>query len=121
MSETANRVINIIVDHILVCEERFKSINSPEDFVSTTEGGIRLDAIAIRLQSVGENIKRLIRMQPELKTKTTNIDWDAIVRLRDFISHHYESLDHELIFNICKIHLVPLKEKLMRELSEENS
>ncbi len=50
MSETANRIINIIVDHILVCEERFKSINSPEDFVSTTEGGIRLDAIAIRPQ-----------------------------------------------------------------------
>jgi uncharacterized protein with HEPN domain len=32
-----------------------------------------------------------------------------IMRLRDIISHHYEAIDYEIIFDICKNHIPQLK------------
>jgi uncharacterized protein with HEPN domain len=34
----------------------------------------------------------------------TEIEWDKIMRLRDIISHHYENMDHEIIFDVCLNH-----------------
>jgi uncharacterized protein with HEPN domain len=31
------------------------------------------------------------------------------MRLRDIVSHHYEKVDHEIIFDICQNHLPNLK------------
>lgn len=35
------------------------------------------------------------------------------MRLRDIISHHYETIDYEIIFDICENHILKLKEKLL--------
>ena len=31
------------------------------------------------------------------------------MKLRDIISHHYEHMDHEIVYDICKNHLPSLK------------
>ena len=92
MSEIEKEILEIILEHISVCEERFASIEQPSDFVNSSEGNLILDSIAARLQAIGENVKRVIKHYPDFQKKYPEVNWDDIVRFRDFISHHYELL-----------------------------
>ena len=42
------------------------------------------------------------------------INWDNIMRLRDIVSHHYEQVDHEIIFDICKNHIPKLRKTIQK-------
>lgn len=117
MSETEKYIYEIILEHLEVCEKRFSKINSPKDFVSSEYGNTLLDSIVTRLQAIGENLKRLLKNNSRLETQYPHIEWNKIVKFRDFISHHYEKLDYEIIFDICKTDLPPLKELINSELN----
>ena len=73
----------------------------------------------MRLQIVGENVKNLASLDPELLQKYPEIEWDKIMRLRDIISHHYDVLDHEIIFNACKENLPELQKVIERMLKSD--
>ncbi|MBN2394954.1 MAG: DUF86 domain-containing protein [Candidatus Atribacteria bacterium] len=34
-----------------------------------------------------------------------DIEWNKIARFRDLVSHHYEQIDYEIVYDICKNHL----------------
>ena len=108
--------LETILDHIETCEKRFIAIQQPEDFVASDQGTILLDAIVARLQAIGENIKSISKKSPILFEKYPQIEWEKIIRFRDFISHHYEMLDYEIVFQICKIYLPNLKNVVSEEL-----
>ena len=42
------------------------------------------------------------------------------MKLRDIISHHYERMDHEIIFDICKNHIPILKETVQKIMEKES-
>ena len=75
-----------------------------------------LDAITTRLQALGENIKSLNKTNDTLEIKYPKVEWQKIIMFRDFISHHYEKLDYEVIFDICKTDLPLLKAAIVAEL-----
>lgn len=75
-----------------------------------------LDAIVTRLQAVGENLKNIFRKQTILEEKYPEIEWSKIIRFRDFISHHYEMLDYEIVFEIGKNYLPKLQTVIEEEL-----
>jgi len=117
MFENEKYTYEIILEHLNVCEKRFLEIKMPNDFVNTEYGSILLDAIVARLQAIAENLKRLLKHNTTLKEKYPAIEWDKIVLFRDFISHHYESLDYEVIFDICETDIPQLKEVINAELN----
>jgi uncharacterized protein with HEPN domain len=63
----------------------------------------------MRLQIIGENVKSLAKLSPDHLERFKDVEWQKIMRLRDLISHHYDALDHEIIFNICQIHIPTLR------------
>lgn len=103
LDETLKYTLETILEHISKCETRFSKISSPEDFVATEHGNLVLDSIVTRLQVIGENVKNIAKKHPELLEKHTEIEWNKIIRFRDFISHHYEMLDYEIFFKFAKI------------------
>jgi uncharacterized protein with HEPN domain len=117
MSETHKYILEIIHEHMLVCEKRFSEIKTANEFNDTEYGNTLLDAIVTRLQSIGENIKRIIKNDNQFASKYPEIEWDKIIRFRDFISHHYEMLDYEIVFEICKTDLPQLKQVILKELN----
>lgn len=45
------------------------------------------------------------------------------MRLRDIVSHHYEKVDHEIIFDICENHLPELQgtiKKMVDDIQQES-
>lgn len=86
-------------------QERFAHIHISDDFVLSSEGATMLDAIVMRLQVIGESVKKLEKIDPALLDRYTVIEWSKISRFRDLVSHHYDSVDHEIIYDICRSHI----------------
>jgi len=117
MSDTEKYTLEIVLEHLTVCEKRFSEIKEPRDFVDSEYGNTLLDAIVARLQAVGENLKRLLKHNDALLKKYPGIEWEKIIKFRDFISHHYEKLDYEVIFDICKVDMPQLIDTITEELN----
>ncbi|TGK03007.1 DUF86 domain-containing protein [Leptospira langatensis] len=109
MSEEFRDRLRFILESIHLVESRFRSIEAADDFISNEEGQILLDSISMRLQAIGENIKSINKHQPDLLLRYNSIDWTNIMRMRDIISHHYEGLDYEIIYDVCKEKIPDLK------------
>jgi uncharacterized protein with HEPN domain len=102
MNDAVRDSLENIQASIILIQRRFIDIQTADQLLSDTDDLLTLDAVAMRLQIVGENEKSLASLAPELLQRYPEIEWDKIMRLRDIISHHYDVLDHEIIFNACK-------------------
>jgi uncharacterized protein with HEPN domain len=101
-------------------ERRFRGIKSPDDFVKSEDGGDRLDAIAMMLIAIGENIKSIDKVSGKtILQKYPEIHWPGVKGVRDILAHDYFNIDPEEIFAICAKDLAPLKaviEAIRKEL-----
>jgi uncharacterized protein with HEPN domain len=103
-------ILDLMLESIKLVQERFSRVGIPDDFVSTSEGVTLLDAISMRLQVIGESVKQIQKVNPVFLEKCSEIEWDKIARFRDLVSHHYEHVDHGVVFDICKRHMPKLGE-----------
>ena len=107
-------IIDMMLESIKLIQERFAKVNMADDFVSTPEGVTLLDAIAMRLQVIGESVKRIQKMSPASLKPYSHIEWNKIAKLRDLVSHHYEQVDYEIVYDICKVHIPLLAEAIQK-------
>jgi len=107
-------ILDLMLESIKLVQERFLRIKIPEDFVTTSQGVTLLDAISMRLQVIGESVKQIRKVDPALLQEYSEIEWDKIARFRDLVSHHYEHVDHEVVYDICQVHIPKLAESVQR-------
>ncbi len=89
--------------------ERFKAIESSDDFVADEIGLEKLDGISMRLIAIREGFKNIDKLTDKTLLPTyPDIDWQGVKGVRDILSHHYFQLDAETIFEICDVHLQEL-------------
>lgn len=106
--------VQLILESIQLIQRRFGNLNKPDEFVSSDKGILLLDSISMRLQVIGELLKKIDKRDGSFLKTYDHINWDNIMRLRDIVSHHYEKVDHEIIFDICKNHLPQLESALQK-------
>ena len=107
-------ILDLIIESIHLVQERFSRIRVPDDFVLAQEGVTLLDAISMRLQVIGESVKRIEKTDLSLLQRYADIEWDKIARFRDLVSHHYEHVDHEIVYDICETHIPKLREVIQK-------
>ncbi len=100
--------LQLILESLDLINSRFLKIKIADDFVSNDDGVLILDSIAMRLQVVGELLKKIDKRDNSFLKNYKEINWNNIMRLRDIVSHHYEKVDHEIIFDICTNNLPQL-------------
>jgi uncharacterized protein with HEPN domain len=106
----------LISESIELVLNRFEDIRKPDDFVLDDNGVTILDSIAMRLQVIGELLKKIEKANHSFLKNYDEINWENIMRLRDIVSHHYEKIDHEIIYDIRQNHLPPLKKTIQEML-----
>lgn len=112
---TTEELVNFILESIRLINRRFSTIKTSDDFVNTDDGLDRLDAISMRIQSIGEALKNLYKRNQELLLKIADKNyWSEIIKARDFISHHYVDIDSETVFDICHNELEELEDKVLQ-------
>jgi uncharacterized protein with HEPN domain len=98
---------------IVKIERRFAGINNADDFIKSEDGADRLDAIAMMLIAIGENIKSIDKISGKtLLQKYPNIHWPGVKGVRDILAHDYFNIDPDEIFAICAKDIRPLKEAI---------
>ena len=106
-------LLQFILESISLIKKRFDGILSSDDFLASDDGLMRLDAISMRLQSIGEALKNIDKRDRdfllEIADKTY---WSNIIKTREIITHHYIDIDSETIFMICDEKLDDLENKI---------
>jgi uncharacterized protein with HEPN domain len=93
--------LELTLTHTEVIIQRMISVPNAEWFISGDEGEKTYDSVIARLQPIGENIKKIEKLEPGFTKKNLRLNPADIIRFRDLISHHYELLDYQVIFAIC--------------------
>jgi len=101
-----------ILESITLIKERTYKVEKATDLVRVEDGFMLMDSVALRLQVIGEHVKKVDTLDPGLFPEKLQIDPEPIIRFRDFISHHYEKTDYEIIFDIIKSNLPSLELKI---------
>lgn len=111
---TTAELIDFILESLRLIHRRFNGIKSSDDFLDSDEGLDKLDAISMRLQSIGEALKNLDKREKELLLRVGDEEyWSKIIRTRDILSHHYIDIDAETIFMVCDEKLAELEQKIL--------
>jgi uncharacterized protein with HEPN domain len=100
--------LELILDSIKVIESGLRKIKTAD----MEEKLLFTDSLAIRLQQIGENVKKINLIDKDFFEVKLGLDVNQIIRFRDFISHHYEKTDFEIILDICENHIPLLKKKI---------
>lgn len=104
--------LELIREHIGVILERMKKISTAQGFIASEEGQILYDSILVRLQSIGENVKKIESIEDGFTEQHLHLDPRPIIRFRDIASHHYELMDYQVIYGICTKNIVELNHAL---------
>ena len=112
--------LHSVFDSIDIIQKRIEVINKADDFVSTPAGAMILDSIAMRLQVIGESLKNIDKVDPSYLLQFKTIEWEKIIKMRDLISHHYDTVNPEVVYDIYLNHLPVLKSTITDMLKEFN-
>lgn len=99
-------------------------IGTVEDFTCSADGEMRLDAIAMMLIAIGENLKKLDRYLEASKFEQfPDVDWRGAKGIRDFLSHAYFDIRADVIFGVCRQDIPRLQgaiQSLKSEYQQDN-
>ncbi|MFV0554796.1 MAG: DUF86 domain-containing protein [Mangrovibacterium sp.] len=117
----ALETISLIVENLVIVQQRTEHIDSTDDFISSAQGMILLDSVCMKLVAVGESIKNLDKLtHKELLIQYPQVAWKQAMGMRDIIVHHYFDIDAEQIFDTLKED-IPLLLHTLTEMKAEIS
>lgn len=100
--------------------ERASVAASPDDFLMSPDGMMRLDAICMNLIALGEAVKGLDKItKGELLPNYPEIFWSGVMKMRDKIAHHYFEMDAEVVFKTLIEDIpsmLPIVQRMIKEL-----
>ena len=93
----------------IVHTERALLYVSDIDLNQLEEDSMRFDAVLRNLQIIGEAVKQI---PDDLRDLQPQIPWTKIAGIRNLLVHHYFHVDSEIVTDICRNHLLPLRDAL---------
>ncbi|GHT54378.1 hypothetical protein FACS189446_3880 [Bacteroidia bacterium] len=92
-----------------------------DDFLTSSQGMILLNASCMKLFSVGEEVKSIDKRTDKLLFSLyPTIEWREVMKMRDVIAHHYFEIDAEKIFIILRVDIPPLL-SVVRQIRQDLS
>jgi uncharacterized protein with HEPN domain len=103
-----NIYIERIINDATKIGKYLEEVNTFKDFEKNDE---KVDAVILNLEQIGETAKKLSDI-----TKHTypSIQWPSIVGLRNMISHEYEGIRLNIIYDIATVNIPELLSKLLK-------
>jgi uncharacterized protein with HEPN domain len=57
------------------------------------------DAILFRIVVIGEAAKTVVQRDPDLARELSEVEWSALARMRDRITHQYWAVDAQIVWD----------------------
>lgn len=92
----------LYVDDIIAAAAKIGRLINGHSYASFVADEAVFDAVLFNLQVIGEAVKNL----PDVaRTALPEVDWSGPARLRDFIAHHYFSVDASIVWDAAGNHV----------------
>ena len=102
--------------------ERASVVNTPNEFLCSPGGMLRLDAICMNLIALGETVKGLDKLtEGQLLPKYPEIYWKGVMGMGDKISHHYFEIDSDVVFKTIQEDVPQMINVVSRMIEEMNN
>ena len=105
--------------------ERSSVVETPNDFLCSPGGLMRLDAICMNLIALGETVKGLDKQTGgQLLKNYPEVYWKGVMGMRDKISHHYFEIDSDVVYRTLEEDIptmIPVVEKIISDLRHRNA
>ena len=102
--------------------ERANVVKTPDDFLRSSGGMMRLDAICMNLIALGETVKGLDKLTDgQLLPKYPEIYWKGVMGMRDKISHHYFEIDSDVVFKTIQEDIPQMINAVVKMIGDINS
>jgi len=98
-----NQYVQRLIKYCDKINDYMRPVKSFNEFISIPE---KVDAVILNLEQIGETAKKL---SLEIRKEYPKINWPSIIGLRNMISHEYEGVKLEIIYEIATKHIVAFK------------
>ena len=75
-------------------------------------------AVVRSLEIIGEAAKQV---PAAFRSDHPEIDWRSIAGMRDRLIHGYFGVDHDIVWNVASVEVVPLRARLVDIIARESS
>lgn len=110
----------LYVDDIVASAEKIGRLTRGRSYEAFVADEAVFDAVLFNLQVIGEAVKNL----PDIaRASLPEVDWSGPARLRDFIAHHYFSVDTGIVWDAATNHVptILLAARLLLERFEPDA
>ncbi|MFP5040814.1 DUF86 domain-containing protein [Parasediminibacterium sp. JCM 36343] len=83
-----------------------KKFNKPNEFFNADEQ-VHFNATLTLLMAIGEEVKKIDK---QLLQTQSNIQWQDLKDMRNFLAHDYRGVDLEIVFKVVKVELPKLSD-----------
>ncbi|SLM29885.1 conserved hypothetical protein [Desulfamplus magnetovallimortis] len=119
--ELALEILRQIEDASAKIIHRFSIIKTVDDFTHTQAGVEKMDAICMMFIVIGESLKNLDKVtQNSLLHQYPQVAWKNAKAMRDILTHHYPTVNAEVVFYTCK-EKIPLLHRTIKQMIEDMS
>lgn len=114
--------LQFIADQCRFITESTLRIQSPDEFMTSMDGVVLFNSTCMCLQTIGETVRQLDdHTEGKLLALYNTIPWGSVKGMRNFISHEYLSIDHNVIYATIKKNVPSLQkeaERILQDLRE---
>jgi uncharacterized protein with HEPN domain len=105
--------------HLILIEQALDQIDSyrPASEREFLDQQIAQDAILMRLQQIGENLIKIRDLAPEAFERVPE-SWNKLIGLRNVISHAYDTIEVEIIWEIISQELTPFRSTIKTAIAQ---
>ena len=115
--DLAKEILSQIIKALDTVIYRFAPVKSLADLTDSPAGMEKFDAICMQLIAIGEGLKSLDKITNNtILHQYPEINWKGAKAMRDIISHHYFEIDTEIIFEVCRNKIKPLRDTIKKIL-----
>ena len=107
-----------IAESIELVISRCENVNEANDFLLSPDSMMKFDSCVMRLQTIGEQIGKILKEDNCPFDKYPEIPWVAAYDMRNFISHEYANIDEAIVFDVIKEELPRMQEAVKKILLE---
>jgi len=105
----------LYLSNILESIEMIEDYLRDKSFSDLEKSTLLRDAVCKRIEEVGENMRKI---SPKLIKSNPQIEWQAFIETRNFLTHVYQMVNLQKLWNILKQDLLVLK-KQIRDLIKQ--
>lgn len=91
-----------IAESIELVIARCENVKAANEFLLSPDNMMKFDSCVMRLQTIGEQIGKILKEDDCPFCKYPDIPWIAAYDMRNFISHEYANIDEEIVFDVIK-------------------